>query len=51
MAEPLAYVIRTVVPEDIQDLVDLGRRTFVDTYGADNDPVNLSSVRRSRRTG
>lgn len=41
MTAPAAYEIRKAHSGDVQELIGVGRRTFMETYAADNDPGNI----------
>jgi ribosomal protein S18 acetylase RimI-like enzyme len=43
MLDSSLFQIRSATPEDAQALAELGRRTFHETFAADNDPADLEA--------
>jgi len=43
MSDKISYAVRTAGVEDVEAIVDLGRRTFAATFSSDNDPVYMKA--------
>jgi ribosomal protein S18 acetylase RimI-like enzyme len=43
MSSKISYTVRTAGVEDVEAIVDLGRRTFAATFSSDNDPAHMKA--------
>jgi ribosomal protein S18 acetylase RimI-like enzyme len=43
MSGKISYLVRTAGIEDVEAIVDLGRRTFATTFSSDNDPAHMKA--------